>query len=175
MVFEDHESYNNLKGNIMQTINLKPNASRKETNKYLIDTVSMIKTYNFSEEQLLEASKAGYVGGKYFTSAKTQEQLSATQAFWLMKTLIINLLNTRIEFIDSSILAVCLNIRTNAFNKRNIRPLLETKSISNNDIVYESEKSREEFFKLNRRGLNKVLSKTRIHHMIILDIIYFRL
>jgi len=146
-------------------IKLKPNASRKETSIYSQDVLSMIKTYDFSEEQIKEASKAGYEDSKYYTSSINQEQLTGVQGYFLMKILINSLLNTRIEYIDSSILAICLNIRTDAFNRRNIKPLLESKIIPDKDIIYDVSKLKEEFYKLNQRGCNMVIANTKIRNL----------
>jgi len=147
----------------MQTIKLKPNATKEDTIYYIKDVVNKIKSTNFSEEQIMEASKAKYEDGKYYTSSNGQENLNPPQAYFLMKILITNLIHTRIEYIDSMILSICLNIRTDAFNKRNIKPLLDDDVIPFEDIVYQNkDTNREEFYKLNQRGLNMVIANTKI-------------
>jgi len=157
----------------MQTIKLKPNATRGDAVNYIHSIVNKIKSTNFSEEQMEEAKKAKYEDGKYYVKTRQQEQLTGTQGYFLMKTLINNLLNTRIEYIDSMILAVALNIKSDNFNIRNIKPLIDSDTISEGDIIYQNkDTNREEFYKLNQRGCNMVIGNTKIRNLTPLKIIF---
>jgi len=109
----------------MQHIKLKPNATRKETYEYSQDVLNEVLKHKFSGNEKNEFKNIEYKDGKYYTSATKKTELTGIQAYFLMKTIITNLLNTRVEFIPSDLLAICINMRLDNFHTRHLKPLLK--------------------------------------------------
>jgi len=155
----------------MKHIELKPNATRLEVIEYINNVVGDILSQPINDDNKIYAKENGYIDGEYYTSATKKEIISGFHAYLIMRTLIENLLFTRLEYIDSSILAICLNLRTNDLNIRYIKPLIKNPKVDETYIQHSNGKERQEFYKLSKKGFLTLMSSIKLKNFVVMEII----